>query len=50
MPSFSQIVKDHQDLRNTITLIEDMKRKIKKNEKEMHPPEEFALRTNSIKL
>ena len=33
MPSFSQIVKDHQDLRNTITLIEDMKKKLKKMKK-----------------
>ena len=48
MPSFSQIVKDHQDLKNTIASIEAMKKKIIKNEKEMHPPEEFALRTNDI--
>ena len=48
MPSFSQIVNNHKELKSTIFAIEQMKKKIIKNEKDMHPPEEFALRTNDI--
>ena len=48
MPSFSQIVNNHKELKSTIFAIEQMKKKIIKNEKDMHPPEEFALRMNDI--
>ena len=46
MPSFSEVVKDHQQLKETIAAIEETKKKIRKNELDMHPPEEFALRKN----
>jgi len=48
MTSFSDIIKDHLQLKETISNIEQVKQKIKKNEKEINPPSsEFALRANT---
>ena len=45
MPSrFSEVIKDHQQLKSTIAEIEQMKNKIKNNEKQMFPPQSFTLR------
>lgn len=45
MPSrFSEVIKDHQQLKSTIAQIEQMKNKIKNNEKQMFPPQSFTLR------
>ena len=48
MPSFSEVVNDHKQLKSTIFAIEKMKKKIKRNEREMHPDQEFALRNDDI--
>ena len=45
MPSFSDIIRDHNQLKSTITQIEQMKNRIKANERQMFPPAEFSLRT-----
>ena len=50
MPSFSEVVKDHQQLKETIAAIEETKKKIRKNELDMNPPEEFALRKNATAI
>lgn len=48
MPSFSDIVKNHQEMRETITQIEALKRQIRTKEKEFNPDVELALRSNQI--
>lgn len=48
MPSrFSEVIRDHQQLKSTIAQIEQMKNKIKNNEKQMFPPQSFALRSGA---
>ena len=46
MVHFSNIIKDHNEMRKTITQIEAMKKKIKAQQLEQNPPDEFALRNN----
>ena len=46
MPSFTEVMRDHEQLKNTIIQIEQTKNKIKKNEYQLFPPEEIALRTS----
>ena len=48
MPSFSDIVKNHQEMRQTITQIEALKKQIRTKEKEFNPDVELALRSNQI--
>ena len=45
MPSFSDVIRDHNQLKSTITQIEQMKNRIKANERQMFPPAEFSLRS-----
>ena len=48
MPSrFSEVIRDHQQLKSTIAQIEEMKNRIKNNEKQMFPPQSFALRSGA---
>ena len=48
MPSFSDIVKSHKEMRDTITQIEALKKNIRTKEKEFNPDQEIALRSNQI--
>jgi hypothetical protein len=48
MPSFSDIVKDHREMRETIAKIEALKKNIRAKEKEFNPDQEIALRSNQI--
>jgi hypothetical protein len=50
MPSFSQVVKDHKELKSTLMMIEQVKKKIRDTEKGFNPPEEFALRSNETSI
>ena len=48
MPSrFSEVIRDHQQLKSTIAQIEEMKNRIKRNERQMFPPQSFALRSGA---
>lgn len=48
MPSFSEVVKSHKEMRDTITKIEALKKNIRTKEKEFNPDQEIALRSNQI--
>jgi len=41
---FSEVIKDHKQLKSTIEQIEQLKNRIKNNEKQMFPPQSFTLR------
>jgi len=46
MANFSKVIKDHNEMRRTITQLEAVKKRIKTQQREQHPPDEFALRNN----
>jgi len=46
MANFSKVIKDHNEMRKTITQLEAVKKKIKASVREQNPPDEFALRNN----
>jgi len=48
MPSFSEVVKSHKEMRDTIAKIEALKKNIRTKEKEFNPDQEIALRSNQI--
>lgn len=48
MPSFSEVVKSHKEMRDTIAKIETLKKNIRTKEKEFNPDQEIALRSNQI--
>ena len=50
MVHFSNIIRNHNEMRETIIKIEAMKKKIKAQQLEQNPPEEFALRNNTSAL
>jgi len=50
MANFSKVIKDHKEMRQTITQLEAVKKKIKAQQREQNPPEEFALRNNTSAL
>ena len=50
MVHFSNIIRDHNEMRETIIKIEAMKKRIKAQQHEQNPPEEFALRNNTSAL
>jgi len=49
MASFSKVTKDHKEMRQTITQLEALKKKIKDQQREQNPPDEFALRNKKKK-
>ena len=46
MANFSKVIKDHNEMRKTITQLEAVKKRIKASVREQNPPDEFALRNN----
>ena len=50
MANFSKVIKDHKEMRQTITQLEAVKKKIKAQQREQNPPDEFALRNNTSAL
>ena len=47
MAIFSKVIKDHNEMRRTITQLEAVKKRIKASVREQNPPDEFALRNNT---
>ena len=50
MANFSKVIKDHKEMRQTITQLEAVKKRIKAQQREQNPPDEFALRNNTSAL
>jgi hypothetical protein len=50
MANFSKVIKDHNEMRKTITQLEAVKKRIKAQQREQNPPDEFALRNNTSAL
>jgi len=50
MANFSKVIKDHNEMHQTITQLQVVKKRIKAQQREPNPQNEFALRNNTSAL